>query len=42
MEYGVFQIQENLLVLKATLKKKDEAIDFVKTGTDMVILEIYL
>lgn len=43
MEYGVFQINENgLLALMAQFNTKDEAVSYVKTGSRLVILEIYV
>jgi hypothetical protein len=43
MEYGVFQIDnENKLVLRSRFITEEEAIDFAQTGTNMVILKIYI
>ena len=43
MEYGVFQIdEENKLVLRARFTSEEEALHFVKTGINMVILRIYM
>jgi len=43
MEYGVFQIDnENKLVFRAKFSTKADAINFAKSGVNMVVLEIYL
>lgn len=41
MEYGVFQIRDGILVYVDRFNSKEEAIDFVRTGVNYVILEIY-
>ena len=42
MEYGVFQINEDgLLIFVAKFDTRAEAIANAKTGTNMVVLEIY-
>jgi hypothetical protein len=41
MKFAVFQLDNKSLVLNAKFDSKDEAIDHVKTGVNMVILELY-
>jgi hypothetical protein len=42
MEYGVFQIGEDQkLILVTKFQTEQEAIDFAKTGVNMVVLSIY-
>lgn len=42
MVYGVFQVENNVLVFRTQFNSESEAIAFAKTGSWMLVLPIYI